>query len=189
LAYVPASSSIGCDFEDRNNGLNHKVTASFGAVPNFSMSHICVTYNHTSSRDTASYMVYINGVFNNSSESRSTNELIRIPDTGSTQGIGIGCGITSTGTRGGAFLGQISDVAIWDTVLSAEEVKQLATSKIKGMPLQFYSSSLKGYWPLDETPDGATISTAVSQIKDRSGRNIHGTAFGTILSKADDTIS
>lgn len=71
------------------------------------------------------------------------------------------------------FDGSITEVAIWNTVLTVEEISLLASAKVKGMPLQIQPSNLQGYWPLDDQPDGTSFDgdTAVN----RSGNSNNGT--------------
>lgn len=187
MGWIPASSKIGVDFEDFNSGLNHPLTGTTVLSNNVDY-HICATYNHTSSAETGSWKVYINGVAE-ASGAISGAIGVRTPDTSSKQGVGIGVAITSAAARSGAFLGQISEVCMWNCALDAVAVSQLAKSRIKGLPLQISSSVLQGYWPLDETSDGATVSTTANAVLDKSGRLRNGTAFGTITGRAETVLS
>jgi len=69
--------------------------------------------------------------------------------------------------------GQITEVAIWNTVLSAQQIKNLANSRVKGLPLQFERDNLMGYWPLDDEKSGT--SGDGDTFRDLSGNANHGT--------------
>jgi hypothetical protein len=189
LGYIAATNKIQCDFEDLNTGLNHPSTASTTVFSNFTDYHIALVYNYSSSLNTGSYKLYINGALDNTSYVWSTNDKYRSPDTSSRQLVGIGVGITSNGTRNGAFNGLISDVAMWNAPLNDDEIALLAASKVKGTPMQIRPQLLKAYWPLNETSDGATAPTAKFSIRDMSGNNRHGSAYGTIIGKAENVLS
>ena len=65
--------------------------------------------------------------------------------------------------------GKISDVAIWDAALSADEIALIYNSKIKGIPLQIQPANLQAYYPLDDFSDG-TIGINTFSFQDRSGK-------------------
>lgn len=88
----------------------------------------------------------------------------------------------------GTFDGFIEDAAVWNKVLSLQEIKQLANSKIKGMPLQISPNSLRGYWPMDDYNERKDATTA-SSILDRSQYKNHGTPSGPAISKASQILS
>lgn len=71
------------------------------------------------------------------------------------------------------FDGKISEVAYWNVVLTQAEITQLASSKIKGMPLQIRPASLLGYWPLDDQPGGTSFDGDTAN--DKSGNGKYGT--------------
>ena len=64
------------------------------------------------------------------------------------------------------FDGTISEVAVWNMVLSADQIALLASSKVKRMPLQLSdpdadgTNELVGYWSMDEVADGASADLA-----------------------------
>ncbi len=112
------------------------------------------------------------------------------PRSDSIQKVGIGVAINSSGTRTGGWNGLIREVGFWkNKVLTAVEVKAISDAKMKGYMRQIQPASLTGYWMLDETSDGATVSTSAGVIKDRSGNGNHGTAFGTLTGKAENILS
>ena len=60
---------------------------------------------------------------------------------------------------GGYHDGVIAEPAMWTgngAALSEDEIKNLAKSRLKGMPLQINPSFLDFYYPLDEAVDGTT---------------------------------
>jgi hypothetical protein len=71
------------------------------------------------------------------------------------------------------FDGEISEMAIWQSALTAGEISQLANSRIKGMPLQIQPTNLVLYLPLDENP----LTTGINgvQFDDYSGNGNNGT--------------
>ena len=88
--------------------------------------------------------------------------------------------------------GKISEVAIWDTNLSTEEVSLLYNSKVKGIQRQIKPNNLVGYWPLDDFPDGTSLDTSSGGYKDRSGNGNDGTgvdADGDSTNIAEEVLS
>ena len=68
----------------------------------------------------------------------------------------------------------ISDVALWNVVLTTQEIAILGKSRVKGMPLQIQPDKLVGYWPLDDFSDGTALNTDAGGYKDRSGNGNDG---------------
>lgn len=186
LGMIPATLQFAADFEDLNSGLNHPFT--FTTVQSATgIFHVAVTYQ----RDVAGngqWAGYVNGVADGTGSVVGTTN-VRTPRNDSIQRVGIGVAINSSGTRTGGWNGNIMELAFWkDKVLTAAEISLIATSRIKGMPRQIQPGSLTGYWQLDETADGVTVSTSANVIKDRIG-NGNGTAFGTLTGKADNYLT
>ena len=71
------------------------------------------------------------------------------------------------------FDGAMSDVACWDTILTAGEMALLGKSRVKGMPLQVDPSNLQMYLPLDDLADGAAADGVT--LEDRSSNGNDGT--------------
>lgn len=67
---------------------------------------------------------------------------------------------------------EIGEAAAWGTNLSLADIA-LLQSKIKGIPLQIQPANLKGYWPLDDLPEGGNLAGAT--FVDRSGNGNNGT--------------
>lgn len=86
-------------------------------------------------------------------------------------------GIFDLGTY--PLTGVISEVAVWNTVLTAPQRALLANSRIKGMPLQIAPANLKLYLPLDDHTSNDTANSANGLVfKDMSGNGNNGTASG-----------
>jgi len=66
-----------------------------------------------------------------------------------------------------------SEFAIWNTNLTDGEVAQLMNAKLRYLPLQIKKANLKGYWPLDDHPQGTFINAKT--FNDISGNGNHGT--------------
>lgn len=75
------------------------------------------------------------------------------------------------GTR--SFDGLISEKAVWNVELNADEIAQLYNPKIKGMPLQVQPANLVVYWPMDDGPDGSSADG--DTVRDLSGNGNNGT--------------
>jgi len=70
--------------------------------------------------------------------------------------------------------GSISEVAIWDVVLTASEMALLTNSRIKGIPLQIRTSALKLYLPMDDQEAGTSADG--DTVRDYSGLGNNGIA-------------
>lgn len=83
--------------------------------------------------------------------------------------------------------GLIGEVYVWDGVnLSASERGLIVNSKIKGIGLQIQPAALKGYWSLDDHPDGTNLVNEV--FTDKSGNGNNGTTNGGIMN-AEEVLS
>jgi len=74
----------------------------------------------------------------------------------------------------GAFEGIKDEVAIWNTVLTLDEIGTLAKSK-RRLALSVRGDHLVGYWRLDG-PNGA-VAAGANSILDLSGNENHGTPY------------
>lgn len=70
------------------------------------------------------------------------------------------------------FYGQINEVGVWDTALTATEISLHYNSKIKGMAYQIRSVNLKVYLPLNDLADGGNLDGFT--FIDRSGNGYDG---------------
>lgn len=188
LGYIPGTNQFGADFEDLNTGLNHPFT--FTTVQSGSgIYQVAVTYDGGAS-DPGNWAGFVNGVADGTLTVSSATLNIRKPRNDSIQKVGIGVAINSSGTRTGGWKGDIMEVAFWkDRVLTATEIAAIYSSRVKGYCKQIQPADLKGYWPLNETSDGVTVSTSAGVIKDYSGSANSGTAFGTLTGKAENYLS
>lgn len=59
--------------------------------------------------------------------------------------------------------GQIYEVALWNTVISAQNIAQLAKSNTRRVALQTSPANLKGYWELDSVAGGSSADAATFQ--------------------------
>lgn len=84
------------------------------------------------------------------------------------------------------FDGELSELYMWDVVLTPAEIKILADSKVKGIGLQIQPDHLIAYWPLDDEPDGE--STDGDTFRDSSSNTNTGTASGG-TAKAEEVLS
>lgn len=69
--------------------------------------------------------------------------------------------------------GKITETAYWNAVLSAEEILNLAKSRVKSLPLQIKRSNLLFYLPFDDQPDGTSFDGDI--LADLSGGGKTGT--------------
>lgn len=119
-------------------------------------NHLLITFDTT----TDVYTVYVNGV-------------VSTPSLTNTCGNPTGTNKISVGRFYDdltyPYDGTLDEVAIWNVVLGAQDIANLALSRKKRMPLQIQPSALKAYYALDEGLDGAAISTGTGFYKDLSG--------------------
>jgi len=95
------------------------------------------------------WRLYFDGVLKATSAAQSSCAL------GNTYSYIIGA-MTNIGTTDRFWNGIISDVAMWNVKLTDNEILQIASSRLKRIPLQFYPSNLLFYHPLDQLSDGVS---------------------------------
>lgn len=66
----------------------------------------------------------------------------------------------NTGARATYFNGKIYEVAVWDKLLTSDQLSLLVGSRVKGFARQIEPSNLKAYFLLNETPDGQSANGA-----------------------------
>jgi len=71
------------------------------------------------------------------------------------------------------FLGNINEIAVWNILLTANEISLLANSRIKRIPLQIQPNNLVLYLPMDDEPDGSSADG--DSFMDKSGNGNNGT--------------
>ena len=111
-------------------------------------------------------------------------------------GVSTGAGATpfevgrSTLQQAGNLDMDASDVALWSSVLTANEVAQLAKSKGKRMPLQISPSTLLVYLPLDEEEDGTSADGDTFRDLSNNGLSCTGSdgANNTGLTAVAETV-
>jgi len=89
-------------------------------------------------------------------------------------------GMITIGNRGSfarTFYGALSEAAVWNVELTTREIRNVASSRVKRMPLQIRPGNLQGYWPLDELSNDA-LSFGSGLFRDLSGRGNNGSPFG-----------
>jgi len=73
--------------------------------------------------------------------------------------------------------GPIGEAYVWNgTILTLPEMTLIVNSKMKGIGLQIQPAQIKGYWSLDDHPDGLVLVNDV--FTDKSGTGNHGTTNG-----------
>jgi hypothetical protein len=73
------------------------------------------------------------------------------------------------------FNGKISQVSVFNKILSATEVSAIYNLGRHGNILDSYSDNLKGYWAMSALDASTGLSDSISTIYDRSGNSNHGT--------------
>lgn|SRR3990167_4701507 len=121
-------------------------TASNSSVTLNAWNHVLVTWDGSTTATGVS--IYVNGTV---TTYQTTTNGVSLADN-SAQTVKIGD--TSIANR--TFDGTITEVAVWQVVLTAQEISTLALSRVKRMPLQIQPASLDAYWPLDEEEDGSS---------------------------------
>ena len=142
-------------------------------------THVGVTYLSANSSNVPT--LYINGV-------SGTVTVVASPggakDSDSTMNLYLGIDTIDAGS----FRGVISEVAVWNSILTPEEMRSIYSSRIKGIALQIKPSLLVGYWPLDDFPNNSTL-TGASSVRDRSFYGNNGTPANSPVSTAEQILS
>lgn len=133
--------------------------ASDSSITLGSWQHVLLTWD--GSTTAANAHIYVNGT---ETSYKTTTNGVTMNDN-STRTIHIGNRANADRT----FNGQIDEVAIWDSVLTAQDIAILSQSRRRGAALTV-STQPKRYFVLDECGDGATCATAGMFI-DRSSTN------------------
>lgn len=175
LIHLGATNVVGYQRRFSTSASNLQTASLSGNI----FQHICVTDSGTN-------------VATNSHIYRNNVEVVY---TTTTNGVG---GLVSDST--GAFCignvadasttadGVITEFAIWNTILTADEITQLALSKVKGTPLQVRPTSLVAYWPLDQFSTGVP-ATGAGSIRDLSNNGNNGTPTNSPTGRAEEILS
>ena len=151
------NSRIKAAFANSYPNENNSVSSTTYSIG--SWQHVLVTYDNASAPK-----IYLNGVevsyssrsFAGAVTADPANFIIGTNDTDGTY----------------TFDGKIAEVAVWDVALTPTEIAQLANAQIKDMPLQIQPSNLKGYWPMDDGPEGTSADG--DTVRDASGNGNNG---------------
>ncbi len=160
---------------DSSNTLH---TQTFGTIPSENTwFHFAGTYNG------ATQKMYIDGV------ERDTDEWI---SNLAQKVVALHIGGRFQGGTAFPFDGNMTELYIWGKALTANEIKLLFDSQVKGIGLQIQPSNLVMYLPLNDQPDGTSFDgdTAV----DRSGNGNDGTGDNGgnntgLTAKAEEVLS
>ena len=140
--------------------------------------HLAYTYDGTALSIGAH--IYVNGV--ETPYNAPTEGLTPTSNLGQTISIG------GRGDDTRSMDGFITEVAVWSTTLSVQEIQILASSRVRGTPYQVRPDMLQGYWPLDDFSEGIAAAGSNSII-DRSGKGLNGTPDAGPLALAEQIIS
>ena len=150
-----------------------------GCITFGTYQHILLTWDGSTTATNVHF--YVNGS-EISAYNQSSNGSGIADNSGTTLQIG------NRSSAAATFDGIISDVAYWNTELNLDEIKLLASSRKKYLPLQVRSLSLKRYFPLDDFPGGATAS-GTNSIRDRGPISVHGTPVNSPVSVSEESFS
>uniref|UniRef100_A0A6M3KQH3 Putative lectin/glucanase superfamily protein n=1 Tax=viral metagenome TaxID=1070528 RepID=A0A6M3KQH3_9ZZZZ len=128
--------------------------------------HVAVTYTYGTG---ASIVMYVNGVPQAGSWAAGNGNAVPLVnnDSGAIGQYGRDVGPANY------WDGTITEVYIWNALLTQPQISLLSDSKIKGVGLQIALTSLLAYWPLDENPLATGINAV--QFDDYSGNGNNGT--------------
>ena len=157
-------------FVDATTNLQRR--ADVNSYPAFgTLFHLLVTWDGVVTTASSVHM-YVNGAEVSYSETTDgAGDQDNSADT-------IRIGQRSDGTV--TYNGYISELAVWNKVLSASEIAYLYGngSPLRGAPMNIsFGNNLKAYWPLCEDV-GGTVNSASNYVKDYSGLKNHGTQTG-----------
>ncbi len=105
----------------------------------------------------------------------------------------IGAGGDAGGGLEDPFEGIVTECAAWDVELTVNEIKLLANSRVKRMPLQIRPANLKVYYPLNDQPDGTSGDgdTFVNRVSPGTvdGTGDNGANNTGLTAKAEEVLS
>ena len=139
------SGALYPEFYVRDDDDNIKALCSDTAIPtDGTWTHIAVTYDASATTS----KIYMNGVL------AGTDTAVPYTSSKTLPTFYIGARHKADDSSGvdTYWNGDVDEVAFWRDVLTAGEVKLLATSRVKHMPLQVSPDTLEAYYPLDEEP-------------------------------------
>lgn len=141
-------------------------------------NHVVATWDGSTS--VANVHLYVNG--SEISSASSSNGATLADNSGTTLRIG--------NRSSGAFTwdGIIDEVAMWNSVLTLNEISILSKSRLRGIPLQISPTNLKRYWPLDDFSDNS-VASGTNSIKDMSSNKVDGTPNNSPLGVSGQVLS
>jgi hypothetical protein len=143
------NNTLMADFEDKNNGLNHPITATSNLLVSNLWQHVAATYSVNNSN----WVFYLNGLPITTGVVNGAL-LVRTPERDSIQPAALGSALTTAGAAAGFFAGSLEEVRIWNYARSAAEI---AANKDQRIPS---AAGLIGRWPLTETSGTSATDTA-----------------------------
>ena len=152
-------------------GANHqwRTTAESYNVQGHNLTACTFTYGTGSS-----FLLYTNGIVQGGSWIAGDGNVLATNSVSLVQMWGHGAGA-------GGQIGYYSDFAVWNSILSQQQIDLIRKSKVKGIQLQINPSTLKMWIPLDGWPDGKVVPAAASALdifRDRSGNDNHFDSTG-----------
>lgn len=162
---VPGSTSL----------LRLSTTSSFSLN---AWNHVVMTWDGSSTA--ANVHFYINSV----EVTYATTTNGGSPTDNSTDTVIVGNNILAST----AFNGQLSEVAVWSSVLSAADISALFYGRVHLQPNNIAYSTLVAHWPLDDFADGVTL-TGTGTVKDIGPNGWHGTATNSPFARAVERIT
>lgn len=90
----------------------------------------------------------------------------------------------ATGTTG-RWVGKATEFAIWSTSFNGVDRKN-SNGKVKAMPLQIKPANIKVYLPMDDYPDGTSITGTVTN---RTSKVDPGTPSGSPVATAEEVLT
>jgi len=95
--------------------------------------------------------------------------------------------LVSGNPAGWLFNGYMTEVAIWNAILTPIEMKNLAKGKVKRTPLQIRPNDLIAYWPLDSLK-ATTSATTTNLFRNLARNENHGTPDSTGLKGVAESV-
>lgn len=143
-------------------------------------NHVLVTW--TASTTATNAKIYINGT--EATYQTTTNGASLGNNAADTTRLGNNANSNRT------FDGIINEVAIWNSVVSVDDINNLSNSRIKRFPLQVSPSNLKAYWAIGNAGDGSTADAVIFNDLSGTGNNCTGDngANNTGLTGAAETV-
>ncbi len=159
LGLSSVSEKIGFSFSNPN-GTYQIWRTTANSVQTNTWMHLACSFTYSNA---ASMQFYINGVSTSGSWGTGTGNANALTNATTFH--------TFIYTRNGGssfFGGAMSDLAIWTNALTAGDIRNLAVSKVKYMPIQVKPESLLFYWPMDTHSTQPTIPGIDNTDRDRT---------------------